>query len=231
VSAPTDPDPWAEYTAALASLHAARDAAAGDVRAARAAQARRAEHLAVLGGRLAEQQSTLLALAADVRVPLTAAELACPAGQPGAGVGEVEARLSAAQAAVAEARRVAGLPQLLPAWSSPLARAAVVYAVLCVPNFLITVALAFTGKTESWLVSTWFLVVWPLLTASLGGRLVTHVSRPRATGDDDPLRQLTDLARRAGRWGFPYRALGVLIALASWLGPGFILEPDALWFG
>jgi len=230
-----DPDAWAGYTAALAVLHSARDAAAADVRAALAADVRRSEQLTALGTRLAHQQNALLALAADLRVPLTAADLVPtpgpPGRHPGPAVGDIQTRLTTADAAVAEARRVATLPQLLPAWSSPLARAAVVYAVFCVPNSVVTVSLAFTGETASRLVWMWFLLVWPALTALLGGRLVTQASRPRsAANDDDPLRRLSEIARRTRRWGPPYRALGALIAVASWYVPGFILEPTALGF-
>jgi hypothetical protein len=226
-------DDWARYEAALGALHAARDAAASRARAARAEADRRTGQVAALSDRLAEQQQALLALADALRVPLATADLipaAVPDCHPAQAVADVQTRLDAADAAVAEARRVAALPQLLPAWSSSPARAAVVYAGFCVPNSLFTVLLALTGETPSWLLKVWFLVLWPALTASLGGLLVTRVSRPRTPADADAVQRRFEIAARGRRWGPPYRRLGAVIAVASWGLPGFVLQPGALGF-
>src|SRR5512144_316125 len=85
-------DPWAAYADALGRLHAARGAAVTAHRAARRVEAERADELTRLTDRLAEQQHALMDLAARVRAPLTAADLA-PAAVPGCPPAEAAADL------------------------------------------------------------------------------------------------------------------------------------------
>jgi hypothetical protein len=229
---------WAAYAEALGSLHAAREAAVAAHRAARRAEAARAAEISALTARVAQQQQALVAFADRLGAPLTPADLspaAVPPGDPAQAPAELRRRLDAADAELAEARRVAALPQLLPAWESAFARAAVVYAAFAVPNVLLTVALAMAGVHESRFLKVWFIVLWPALTAIVGGLVVAHVSRPRAAEEPaagEPARG-TAVAPRStpGRWGRHYRRFGLLLAWASWLVPGYLLAPVSLWTG
>jgi hypothetical protein len=225
-------DQWLAYAEALARLHTARDAAVNAHRVTRTAQAKRTAELAHLTNRLGEQHQALLELAARLRAPLTAADLApapVPACDSLAAAADLRARLAQTDAAFAAAERVARLPQLLPEWSSPLARAAVVYAGFGVPNLLLTVAFALTGQHSSWLLTIWFLVIWPAVTAFVGGYVVTYVSQPRAARNTPAQPVPFDFRRLSRKWGPPYRRFGMIIAWLSWLIPGIILEPDARW--
>jgi hypothetical protein len=96
-----------------------------------------------------------------------------------AGADDARARLAGADAALAEVRRVARLPQLLPQWSSRLARAAVVYLGLTLPNILLVVLLSVAGVRGNTPVLVWFVVIWPLVTAVGGAWLIGRVEAPR----------------------------------------------------
>jgi hypothetical protein len=233
---------WPAYAGALADLHAARAGLAAGRQGAARGRAERAARLAALDAALQAQQAELRALAADLRAPLTDADLQPLPGPPlpspslpgpslpgpplpgdatGAAEADAQARLESAAAALAEARRVARLPQLLPEWSGDLGRAAVVYLGFAVPNVLLVVALSVTGVHGSSAALLWFVVIWPLVTAVGGAVTVSRTAAPRLP-PDEPAALLTRL-RPPRR----YPWLGVLVAWASWLGPGWLLDQVA----
>jgi hypothetical protein len=176
---------WPDYATALDALHRARDAvvrAEGGARSRRAAHEQAVHQLAVA---LADQGERLSTLADDVHAPLPPDARAPLPGAPplprDAAEADARERVRVADEALAEARRIAGLPQFIPEWSSQLARAAVIYLVLAVPAVLMVV-LTFRVKDNGWLM-LWFVVVWPLVAAIAGAALLARVSRPRIPPD------------------------------------------------
>jgi hypothetical protein len=237
-----------------------------------------------MAARLAEQQGHLADLADRLRSPLGPDDLApAPGGGP-ADVAELRVAVDAAAATLAEARHVATLPRLLPGWTSRFARAAVVYGAFGIPSLLLTIFLAMAGVHGNRTVLIWFVVIWPAVTAIVGGLVVRFVSRSpldgelarggRSVGDRVPGGSAPDRSApegsapegsapessvQAGRRSGPsaasaasaveqrveqllrdghrrrprvYPWLGVLVAWASWLVPGFLLDRiGSLWPG
>lgn len=259
---PSDPrdscatgDGWPGYAAALGALHAARDAVHQARLATRRAQAEREAELSHLSARLSEQQRALVELATRVKAPLSATDLAPSAVPPldtPTALADLRARVDAADTALTEARRVAGLPQLLPEWDNRFARAAVVYAGFATPSLVLSVPLSLANRLSlvafGGEVILWFAIIWPAVTAFGGGFVVARVARPRAgrgssstgsTGEPvtgaEEVRPLHGLPL-AGRLFAPdrrYRWFGALLALACWYVPGLIIDPDhsGLWLG
>jgi hypothetical protein len=235
-------DGWAGYAKALGVLHSARDAAYQAHLTAQRAKAEREAEASHLTARLGEQQRALVGLATQLKAQLSAPDLAPSAVPPldgPAALADLRARVDAADAALVEARRVARLPQLLPEWDSRFARAAVVYAGFGIPSFMLTILLSMIGVHENTAVLIWFAVIWPLVTAFGGGAVVVQVTRPRqatekpgdATDPDDRELQSIALPMLAVRERV-YRWFGLLVAWASWLVPGAILDWFAgLWHG
>lgn len=237
---------WAAYAEALGHLHRERDAAFEAHRSGQLADARRVAEVNELAARLTEQQGALVDLAARLRAPVDPATLT-PSGVPPLdgddAVADLHARVDGVDAAIAEARRVAVLPQLVPEWRGRFARAAVVYTAFAIPSMLLTVMMSLAGVGENRNVLLLFAVIWPAVTAVGGGAVVGEVARSRA-GDDpsfEPERRAAGLAPGAGGAGSPgsgrrreprYRWFGVILAWASWLVPGATLDWFAsLWPG
>jgi hypothetical protein len=211
---------WEGYASALERLHEARAAVtAGRLGSARRGAERQAR-LRALDAALAAQHTELHALAEDLRAPLTAADLGPLPVPPlpwATADADAQARLGAARAALAEARRVARLPQLLPQWSSELARAATVYLGFTLPNVGVVVALSAAGVHENSGALLWFGVIWPLVTAVGGAATLSRAGLPRLPPGDPYA-----LARPRPMRRYPW--LGVLVAWASWLVPGGLLD-------
>lgn len=204
-------DPWQRYADALGHLHAARAAVVRGRAGELARQAARQETVTELAAEVALGRERLAEIATDLRAPLAPGDLTPLPGAPPLpwddGAADARARLAAADAAVVEARRVARLPQLLPQWSSQLARAAMVYLGFTVPA-IVLVALTFQVKGNQSLF-LFFVVGWPLVTAIGGAIVLSRVSLPRERPDEAE-RLLTRLRPpRAHPW------LGVLIALLA----------------
>jgi hypothetical protein len=236
---------WTTYSGALIALHQERERIA---RERSATGADRTVALGQFGDRLSAQREDLTALGLQLRADLTPVDLTpvdltpvdltrgdLPAAEstPGgaaarsswdAGAAELAAAVSSSDHAADEARRLGGRPQLLPAWRSPIARHAVVYAAVVVPNALFTVFLSLSGVTGSQPLLWWFGLIFPVLAAIGGGILVGRLSSPRicsaspdgadaGNGAEHPTPP-----RRRHRW------LAVPFAWASWLVPGYTLD-------
>jgi hypothetical protein len=140
---------------------------------------------------------------------------------------ELGARITTTHRAAERAGEVAHLPQLLPQWSGTIARPAVVYLGFCLPNVALTVGLSAFEVHDGPGLLPWFVLIFPLLTITVGGWLVGRLCAPRL--GEDTLQDLAD--RYAGR---PHRSLaarvkrhrwlGLLIAWGSWLIPGLLLD-------
>jgi hypothetical protein len=216
---------WDGYATALADLSAARRAVAAGHRGAQERRAGRRARVHELAGDLQAQQARLADLAGRLRAPLDAADLTPEPAPPlpwAEAAKDAEARLRAADAALAEAERVARLPQLLPQWSGDFGRAAVVYLALTVPNVVLVSMLSVAGVKGSTAAAFWFIVGWPLLTAIAGSLIIERVSIPRLPPDDDHLAVRAALVRRRSPRRYPW--FGVLVAWAGWLIPGWLLD-------
>ncbi|HEY6798007.1 MAG TPA: hypothetical protein VI248_25305 [Kineosporiaceae bacterium] len=212
---------WEAYARALTDLQLARRHELADRAGSARRRAERQARLRDLDAALRAQQAELRALAADLRAPLSPDDLGPLPVPPLDGLAadaDAQARLEGAQAAMAEARRVARLPQLMPEWSGTLGRAALVYLGFAVPNVVVVVALSVAGVHGSSAALLWFAVIWPLVTAVAGGVLLGRARAPRLP-PDEPSTALAGL-RPARR----YPWLGVLMAWASWLVPGWLLD-------
>jgi hypothetical protein len=128
--------------------------------------------------------------------------------------------LAQADRAADQARSVAALPQLLPGWDSPLARDAVVYGLLALPNAVLTVGLSLLDVHGNAPLLWWYVLIFPVLAAIAGGHLIGRWCAPRTSpaaleqGRDEP----GEAPRHRHRW------LGVIFAWASWLVPGTGLD-------
>jgi hypothetical protein len=221
---------WDAYADALSRVQVALATADRTAAAERERLAARAELVRTSAAELDQRHQALTDLAAELDAPLDPSRLTPLADErlPVAqlrvgdestgedpwdrGARDQQRLLAAVDAALAEARRVAGLPQLLPQWSSRLARAAVVYAVVAAPSLVLTVLLSAAGVTGNDAVLLWFLVVWPLVTAVTGRLLLGRLGAPRLPHEPSPPR----LPR--------YPWLGVLLAWALWWIPGWALD-------
>ena len=210
---------WERYAGALAEVHAARAAVTTGHHGLARRRAERLARLHELDAGLRARQERLQALAAGVRAPLAADQLAAlpvpPMPWPQADA-DARGRSAAADAALAQARRVARLPQLLPQWSSQLARCAVVYAGFTIPAVML-VSLTFQVKDNQPLL-LWFAVGWPLITAIGGAAVIGRVSLPRWPPDEAERLATRPQPVRRHPW------LGVLIAWAGALGAQWVLE-------
>lgn len=225
---------WTTYAEAIIEVHRERQQIA---REQSATGAERSFALGQLGDRLNAQREALTALGRRLRAELTPADLtpgkAAELSSWEAGATELAAAASTCDHAADEARRLGGRPQLLPAWRSPIARHAVIYAVVVVPNVLFTVFLSLHGVTGSQTLLWWFGLIFPVLAAIGGGILVGRLCGPRicpgspdgsgspddaeSPDDADDAQQPTSLRRR-------HRWLAVPFAWASWLVPGYTLD-------
>jgi hypothetical protein len=221
---------WATYADAISGLHRERQQID---RERSAAGAGRVQDLERLGEKLAAQRDALEQLGQQLRAHLSPADLQpaavapvpVPAPVPApaapvsweAGATELSGWLARAGDAADEARRTGDRPQLLPGWHSRIARHAVVYAAVVVPNAIFTIGLSLHGVTGSGPLLLWFALVFPVLAAIGGGILAGRLCAPRilSTPDDGTSQRGS---RRRHRW------LAVLFAWASWLVPGFALD-------
>jgi hypothetical protein len=215
-------DAWEQYAVALTGLHTARRAVTESTLSARQRRAARTAELERLSGDLQAQRERLQGLATELRAPLSAEQLTPLPGAPPlpweAADHDARARIGGADAAVVDARRVARLPQLLPQWSSQLARATVVYLGFTLPNIAFVVLLSLAGVHGSTPVLVWFVVIWPLTTAIGGATTLGRVEKPRLPPDEATLH----LARLKPPRHYPW--LGVLLAWAGWLIPGWLMD-------
>ncbi|HEX2810215.1 MAG TPA: hypothetical protein VHN80_28955, partial [Kineosporiaceae bacterium] len=232
---------WAAYAEAITGLHRERELIA---REGSAAGTDRAAALGRLSGQLAAQRDRLEELGQLLRAGPTQADLTATAATlpPGAdvaartgwerGTAELSGWLSRADDAAEQARRIGGRPQLLPGWSSPLARHAVVYALVVLPNALFTIELSLLGVTGSEPLLWWFGLIFPVLAAIGGGVLVGRLCAPRISpasldgpGPEPP--EAPGTPGSAGPHAAPrrrHRWLAIPFAWASWLVPGFTLD-------
>lgn len=209
---------WDGYRAALDALHDARRAVVTAQEGGARQRRERRGRLEALDARLGDQAARLTDLAGRLRAPLDPAAftpLPVPPLPWAESSADAAARADAAEGALAEAVRVGRLPQLLPGLRSALARAAVVYVAFALPNGVLSMMLTKASGDRVWL---WFLVVWPLVTAVGGSIVIGRTSEPRLPpeGSEQVLARLRPL--RHHPW------LGVLIALASWWVPAWLID-------
>ena len=222
---------WAAYAESLGALHQARDDAFRTFRAGQVADAEHRAALDRLTTRLRDHRTAIEELATRLRAPAITVDLAPRAllSPGGSSLTDLQDRVDDVDTVLTQARHVATLPQFLPGWRSPLARAAVVYAGFGIPNLLLSVLLSL-AEVDSPGALLYFAVIWPAVTAIGGGIVVRIVTRPRS-GDDSSFRRHpndtgTDIAENTaavadsvGRRERRYRWLGLLVAWTTWLVP------------
>ena len=101
-----------------------------------------------------------------------------------------------------------------------MARHAVIYGLLVLPNAIVTVGLSLLGVHGNAPLLWWFVVIFPVLAAVIGGHLVGLLCAPRTspTALDDGRDEPGEAPGRRYRW------VGVILAWASWLIPGSLLD-------